>query len=131
MVYSQLWKFLPPAHPLRRSLVGTQAGSFISNTHAQLPSAAHAIEDARANGELQSTIDSIARQTGVNGLPEFCRLPYWDWQKGTLLEPMYILYNQGEDLTPQQASLSDFVENERFGASHTLCLYILSCLLLE
>ena len=95
MIYPHVWKFLKTTDPYRLSLVGIRPGTFHSNTHAKLTAAAREIQEGRANQEQPAKIDAIVKQTGVTGLPELCRLPYWDWHKNTLLEPMHILFNQG------------------------------------
>jgi len=96
MIYTELWKFLPTNHSMRQELVGSRPGKFILNTPEKLMRAALLIEDARTSSEPQIQLDVLMKQSGVKGMPILCRLPYWDWQKGTLLETMHIVYNQGK-----------------------------------
>lgn len=89
-VYMGHRDFLPKEHPLRTDTRWAESAGFKAvHNHDSLMSLLDNFEAGERDADLVQ---------GVEGRPEFLRLPYWDWARCHSVELMHILANVGSRL---------------------------------
>jgi hypothetical protein len=71
------------------------------------------------------------QRKGVKGMPQWARLPYWDWAKDPLLDYMHITKNNGHrartmmaDLTENDAKITEAIKEVSPTPNMTAVRYI-------